>query len=64
MKLRNENKQESTAEPKGGPSTSTERSWRHRESIYKRKDAHEQYKAKADAVNYKNSCENICFTGF
>ena len=46
MKLRNKNKQESTAEPKGGASTSTERSRRYRESIYKRKDAHELYKAK------------------
>ena len=46
MKLRNKNNQESTAEPKGGPSTSTERSRRYRESIYKRKDAHKLYKAK------------------
>ena len=46
MKLRNKNKQESTAEPKRGPSTCTERSRRYRESIYKGKDSHKLYKAK------------------
>ena len=46
MKLRNKNKQKTFTEPRGEPSSSTERSQRYQESIYKRKDAHELYEAK------------------
>ena len=46
MKLRNKNKQKTFTEPKGEPSSSTERSQRYQESIYKRKDAHELHEAK------------------
>ena len=49
MKLIYKNKQKPTTEPKGKPSSSTERSQRHQEWIYKRKDTHEFYKTKVIA---------------